>query len=272
MDSEIKKIYDTLPAADRAAIRKALQENDLITINAYKRAAAGSVVPDDIPQKETIKEKRPQGRPNLGLSEKNHALHWQEQKQLRTLNKKNDLVEVGPESGDDLLQFEKDYNQIINDVSEDFYINHADLIKKTPVFWYNSLLYEIKKQLPQIKYTDVARVGVAWEAFSSLIFKVGLFPTMEAFTALTGIYKYDLDKLLSPEAMRLKQKIYHDCRDNMIAQVGYNPMTQVNKMFLLKSVYGLNEGSPAQVVQADNNNKNIDDIPIFLVDDKSENL
>ena len=271
MDSDIKKIYDTLPAADRAAIRKALQENDLITINAYKRAAAGSVVPDDIPQKETIKEKRPQGRPALGLREKHIKQHNEDIKQLRTLNNINEVVEAGPEAGD-LDQFKNDYNQIINNVCNDFYLMHEDLVKKTPVFWYNSLFYEIKKELPSISYKDPDRVAVAWDCFTGLMFKIGLFPTMEAFTALTGVYKYQLEKMLSPEYIQLKTKIYNDCKDHMIAQVGYNPMTQVNKMFLLKSVYGLNEGSPAQVVQADSNNKNIDDIPVFLIDDKSENL
>lgn len=270
MDSEIKKIYDILPAADRAAIRKALLENDLITINAYKRAAAGSLVPDDIPQKETIKEKRPQGRPALGLRKKHINEGLEARKQLRTLNNINNDMEAA--GAGDLNQFKNDYNQIINNVCNDFYLMHEDLVKKTPVFWYNSLLYEIKKELPSISYKDPDRVAVAWDCFTGLMFKIGLFPTMEAFTALTGVYKYQLEKMLTPEYVQLKTKIYNDCKDHMIAQVGYNPMTQVNKMFLLKSVYGLSEGSPAQVVQADSNNKNIDDIPTFLIDDKSENL
>lgn len=269
MENDLKQIYSSLSKNDKKALRAAVLEGDLITINSYKRMAAAAAGPA-LPDVKKTPEKRTVGRPDMGLTDKHKKEYYSELKQFRTLNNNNnnDVIESRP---DDLEAFAAAYNNIIENCCNDFYINHVDLVKKTPVFWYNSLLYEIKKQLPKIDYKDVPRVAVAWEAFTALIYKIGLFPTMEAFTALTGIYKFNLEKLLTPEAIDLKQKIYNDCKDNMLAQVGYNPMTQVNKMFLLKSVYGLSEGSPAQVVQEDKKSRDFNDLPLFAITEKDEN-
>ena len=264
MDDKYKKVYDLLSINDKTAFRAALASGDLVTVGAYCRSFA----PDKPQQPPQLPPdvKRGRGRPDMGLSQQTKREHWQDIKQIRN-TKSNNIIEHIPGEvvpAASLDDFQKDYENIINKVCTDFYSVHDDLVKKSPFMWFNSLLYELKKELPAIDYKDAQRVGVAWDLFTGLMFKIGLFPTMEAFTTLTGIYKQQLFKELTPAHTALKQKIYNDCKNNMVAQVGYNPMTQVNKMFLLKSMYGFKESAAGDLVQDDKKQLNVDDIPLFL--------
>ena len=258
MDEELKKIYQGLSAKDQEQLRQALRENDLIKINAYKKAANLPIDKEALP----VKEKRGAGRPNYGLKKLDVQRIQQKNKQFTTLNN-IERLEGEEIEGESLEDFRARYAKIINETCIDFYDKHEDLVKKSPFIWYNSLLFEIKKKLPHISVLDAQRVEIAWDAFTELMFKIGLFPTMEAFTCLTGVYKQELYRQLTPAHVALKTKIYNDCRDNMTAQVSYNPMTQVNKMFLLKSVYGFKESSDAPVIEADQGKRTLDEIPKF---------
>ena len=264
MDDKQKEVYKTLSSKDKKAFRDAIQNNDLITITAYMRAAG---VRRDLVENETDK-KRGAGRPEIIPTQTSDYLNNEILKQYRQT--KN---EISPDAGAGLPidEFKTLYNDIIMDVCEQFYNNHPDIIKRPPFMWVNSLLLECKKQLPIIDIKDAQRVAVAWEAFTDLIYKVGLFPTMEAFTNLTGIYKQTLNNQLTPEHEAIKQKIYDDCRDNMLSQVSYNPMTQVNKLFLLKAVYGYSENGGARDLVAEKKTKKVNDIPLFSIEDKNEN-
>lgn len=259
MEDKYKQVYDLLSINDKKAFRAALASGDLVTVGAYCRSFA----PDNIQSFKGVKGSA--GRPDMGLTVEHKKQKNKELKEIRSV--KNDIIEFAP--GDlvpegSIKEFKDHYRTIINNACQDFYINHEDLVKKSPFMWVNSLLYEIKKQLPAISVKDAQRVGVAWDCYKELIYKVGLYPMIESFTTLTDIYKDQLYKELTPEHAALRQKIYNDCRDNMVSQVGYNPMTQVNKMFLLKSVYGFKESAAGDLVQDDKKQLNVDDIPLFL--------
>lgn len=263
MDDKYKNVYAQLSAADKKAFRKALSADDKITITAYLRAAG--VRPDLLENKEG---KRDRGRPALVPAQRNKQIIESENKQLR--NTKNiDTPEAGIES--DIKEFELLYNDIICSVSESFFADHPDIIKRPAFMWVNSLLLECKKQLPVIDIYNAQRVAVAWEAYKTLMYKVGLFPTMEAFTNLTGIYKQTLNGILTPEHEELRQKIFEDCRDNMLSQVSYNPLTQVNKLFLLKAVYGYSENNGSAQQITEKKTKNVNDIPLFSIENKENN-
>ena len=262
MEDKYKNVYAQLSATDKKAFRKALNEDDKITITAYLRAAG--VRPDLLENKEG---KRDRGRPALVPEQSKEKIHWEECKQLR--NTKNiERPEAGAEIS--IKEFESLYNDIICSVSESFFADHPDIIKRPAFMWVNSLLLECKKQLPIIDIYNAQRVGVAWEAYKTLMYKVGLFPTMEAFTNLTGIYKQTLNGILTPEHDELKEKIFNDCRDNMLSQVSYNPLTQVNKLFLLKAVYGYSENNSGAQQITEKKTKKIDDIPLFSIEDKQK--
>lgn len=263
MDDKYKKVYDGLSPLDRKAFREAIETNNHIAISSYM---AASEIKKDI---ENIPEKKPgRGRPHVASNVHCAALQNETYKQLRTT--KN--TTPGAAADDlDINEFIDLYNDTIDRVCVEFYEDHPDMVKKSPFMWYNNLLLELKKQLPIISIKDPERVAAAWEAFKALMYKIGLFPMMEAFTNLTGIYKETLYNQLNPAYISIREKIFRDCRDNMISQVGYNPMTQVNKLFLLKSVYGFREDQTPQHINQDNTKKNIDDIPIFSIEDKQEN-
>lgn len=264
MQEKYRKVYEGLSAKDKKAFREALAADDLITVTAYTRAAG---VRPDLLEADTNK-KREKGRPALVPAQRNKQIIESENKQLR--NTKNiDNPETGAELN--IKDFTELYNNIIVEVSEQFFAEHPDIIKRPAFMWVNSLLLECKKNLPVIDIYDAGRVAAAWEAYKALMYKVGLFPTMEAFTNLTGIYKETLNKQLTSEHEELRQKIYSDCRDNMLSQVSYNPMTQVNKLFLLKAVYGYSENSGGVQQITEKKTKKIDDIPIFSIEEKNEN-
>lgn len=263
MEDKYRQVYAGLSALDKKAFRQALKDHDKITITSYMRAAG--VKPDLLENKEGKKDR---GRPEIVPEQTNKNIHWAECRQLR--NTKNiDSPDAGAELN--INDFATLYNDIIDHVCESFFDNHPDIIKRPAFMWVNSLLLDCKKQLPIIDIYDAQRVAVAWEAFKSLMYKIGLFPMMEAFTNLTGIYKQALNQILTPEHEAIKQKIFDDCRDNMLSQVGYNPMTQVNKLFLLKAVYGYSENSGGVQQITEKKNKKINDIPLFSIEDKSEN-
>lgn len=264
MQEKYRKVYESLGAKDKKAFREALAADDLITITAYTRAAG---VRPDLLEADSSK-KREKGRPALVPEQTSKQQTEQFYKQLR--NTKNT---TSPEAGSDLdiNGFSELYNDIINSVAEQFFSEHPDIIKRPAFMWVNSLLLECKKNLPVIDIYDAGRVAAAWEAYKALMYKVGLFPMMEAFTNLTGIYKETLSHILTPEHEAVRQKIFSDCRDNMISQVGYNPMTQVNKLFLLKAVYGYSENSGGVQQITEKKTKKIDDIPIFGIEEKTEN-
>ena len=260
MDDRYKKIYDDLSSKDRAAFRAALASGDRVTINSYLAAAGLPKNLLDIPDKKPGRG-RPQVLPHEHCDVLVHDKHKQFTATKSAAGRRDDL---SPED------FARLYDDIITQVCDDFYNNHPDIVKKVPVLWFNSLLLELKKQLPTIDIHDAQRVSVAWEAFTGLMYKIGLFPTMESFTCLTGIYRQSLNNMLTPEHIALKEKIFNDCRENMVAQVAYNPMTQVNKLFLLKSVYGFREDQAQQQQTTENKTKNINDIPLFSREDKQD--
>ena len=270
MDDKYKSVYAQLSAADKKAFRRALAADDFITITAYMRAAG---VKRELAPCDDLQEgkKRGRGRPELAPGAHSKQDINKSNKQFRNTKNISALDDPGGVPELSIEQFRDLYHETITAVCEQFYNEHPDIIKRPPFMWVNSLLLECKKQLPIIDIKDAQRVAVAWEAFTDLIYKVGLFPTMEAFTNLTGIYKETLNKQLTPEHEELRQKIFSDCRDNMLSQVSYNPMTQVNKLFLLKAVYGYSENGGARDLVAEKKTKKVNDIPLFSIEDKNEN-
>lgn len=258
MDDLQKKVYAALPDSEKKNFRAAVAASDNIAINTYIRLAGlPDLLPDDL-QDDFYKKSKYDTRKQFH--------------NMPALPEKDNTPQEKTAAGgvDNLAAFEKEYTNIIENTCRSFYDMHPDIVKKTPFMWYNSLLYELKKVLPTIDLSRPEAVGVAWDCFCNLMYKIGLFPTMEAFTCLTGIYKDTLNRQLSPAFIELKKKIYNDCKDHLQAQVTYNPMTQVNKMFILKSVYGYSENNVNSDLVAglpDRQGLNVDDIPSFDLSD-----
>ena len=262
MQEKYRKVYEGLSAKDKKAFREALAADDKITVTSYIHAAGIK------PELLSDSPRTGAGRPEIVPEDSSDYMENVRGRQFRRV-KNTDSPEAGADL--DINGFSELYNDIINSVAEQFFADHPDIIKRPAVMWFNSLLLECKKNLPVIDIYDAGRVGAAWEAYKTLMYKIGLFPTMEAFTNLTGIYKQKLNEILTPEHIAIKEKMFEDCRDNMLSQVSYNPLTQVNKLFLLKAVYGYSENSGGVQQITEKKTKKIDDIPIFSIEEKTEN-
>lgn len=263
--SEQKEIYKTLTPENKKAFREAVAAGDLSTV---ARLSAGDLLPD---------EKRKQGRPARGMYDADIKKRSEYKKQFSAIVQPTNFnTEIVPEAGaadlDQIKNFADLYQLTIDTVCARFFADNPQLIKKHPSIWYNKLLMDIKKDLPKLDYINVDRVAVAWEAFKILMYNIGLFPTMEAFHNLTGLYLDRFLRALNPAAVDFYKNMRADCKAAMTDQVNINPVTQVNKLFILKSVYGFSEAGP--VSSGDDIGRavrNIDDIPLFEIDDKNKN-
>lgn len=221
--------------------------------------------------------KRGAGRPNRGLSEICTKKRHEISKTLRTVTPPEtfspELVErVAGEVVDikDVDQFLELYELTIESVKEQYFIEHPDNLKRPPHEWYAQLLYVCRDNLPQVDKNDITAVGGVWDIFCRLMSSIKLFPTREAFTNLTGIYKQTIDKRLSSEWVALCQKMTHDCESGLVNQVAFNTNTQINKLFLLKSVYGYREADTQKTIEVNHTIKKVDDIPLFGIENKEE--
>ena len=75
----------------------------------------------------------------------------------------------------------------------------------------------------------------------------------------------------TPEWKALSQKMTNDCESGLVNQVAFNTNTQINKLFLLKSVYGYKEADTQKTIEVNHTIKKINDIPLFEIPDKAEN-
>ena len=261
MTPEQKKVYKTLPPEARRDFREAVELDDLTTIARYMQPLGD--------------EKRGRGRPDLDLTSSKEILRCKQGKQLRAVKSINgfnkEIVGDGAGLPDDINNFRDLYQLTIDDVKSRFFIDNEYVINKHPYVWYNRLLMALKKELPRVTIDQPQRVAVAWDAFKGLMYDIGLFPTYEAFQNLTGIYKEQVSKQLSPDWVQLSQKMFADCKASMLDQVNINPATQINKIFILKSVYGYTEAGPAAGPIEAKKVRNIDDMPLFSLEDKQDN-
>ena len=222
--------------------------------------------------------KRERGRPNKGQTILCDKKRHESGSLIRNIkqpdNFKPELVEsVAGEVIDvkDIKQYLELYQLTIDSVKEQYFADHPDNIKRPPHEWFSQLLYVCKDNLPRIDKNDIKAVAGVWEIYCRLMTSIKLFPTREAFTNLTGVYKEDIDKKLTPEWMALARKMRNDCESGLVNQVAYNNNTQINKLFLLKSVYGYKEADTQKTIEVNHNIKKIDDIPLFGIPDKTEN-
>ena len=222
--------------------------------------------------------KRGKGRPNKGLSKAAQKERVQTKSIYAAITPpetfKPELVErVTGEVIDikDTKQFLELYQLTIDTVKEQYFNEHPDNLKRPPHEWFAQLLYICRENTPRIDNNNIEAVAGVWDIFCKLMQDIKLFPTREAFTNLTGIYKQSIDKRLTPEWISLSQKMQHDCESGLVNQVAFNTNTQINKLFLLKSVYGYKEADTQKTIEVNHTIKKIDDIPLFGLPDNNGN-
>lgn len=220
-------------------------------------------------------KKRP-GRPNKGLNEKSRLEYNEkrnrEYKEFTNIKQNehfnSEIVEaVGGEvvNEDDIKEFTELYNLTVDTVLDNFKAEHDELIKKHPNIWYKPLLMEVKKNTPKITIDNIDKCGAVWDCLRNLLNSIGLFMTFEAFSKVTGIYKYQIEnnKDLSPKYRAFSNKIYNDCKDDLQTELYYSPINSVNKIYLNKAVYGVIEKTEPKQIEVHHDIRNYDNLPMF---------
>lgn len=172
----------------------------------------------------------------------------------------------------DLRQFQEMYLLTCEHELEEFKENNADLVKKHPNIWYRQVLAEIKKNTPKVTIDDIDKLEVIFDCLNSFLFKMGLCVSFSLFQQMTNTYEFQYDKLgkVNPKYNMLVQKIYYTSKNALITELSNNPVTQANKYYLGKSIYGLIEKSEAKQIEIVHKVDTIDDIPIFGIEQKAD--
>lgn len=163
--------------------------------------------------------------------------------------------------------------QTIKAVSDKFYTDYPDKIKKHPSTWFRFLCNTIKKNSPKISNDDYEKISRLWDLYADLCISVGINRTLENFQIFSGLGYNTIDKLKegqNPACADLCKKIYSDCRNDLVGGLSSSFGSSPNQMFIAKSVYGLSENTIVTHVSATEIKKSADDIPLFL-DDKHKN-
>lgn len=163
--------------------------------------------------------------------------------------------------------------QTIKTVSEQFYSDYPDKIKKHPSTWFRFLCNTIKKNSPKSPNDDYEKISRLWDLYSDLCISVGINRTIENFQIFSGISYDVIDRIRdmsSPACIELSKKVFTDCRNDLVGGLSSSFGSSPNQMFIAKSVYGLSENTIVTHVSAAEIKKSADDIPLFL-NDKHKN-
>ena len=182
-------------------------------------------------------------------------------------NQTEELPPADLRTGEDV---QKEYERIAVQQLSIFREQYPDKMKKPPCTWFNALLLRIKKNAIPLDRNNPDQIRGAWEFFKQLAYECEIFPTIEAFSNLTGIYREDLRRRGSKGFFDLNLTLYRDSKNAILDQVATNPYTQINKIFLLKSVYGYTENNTQKNEQQIDQVPDIDDIPLFGLEDKNK--
>lgn len=221
------------------------------------------------------------GRKNTGKT----AAHYEEYKinklkknrALQSVKQSNDfeIIEKCSASlveSDDPEQFRELYSLTCKSILEDFKRDNSELVKKHPYNWFKSVLLQIKKAVPKITADDLDKVNVVWDCLCDLMYNIGLYPTYEIFYLMTGISKEMLKRRSGVNSKYLEtiKKISNEADSALITELAMSPYNSTNKIFLAK-VHGIIEKTEPKQVEVVHRLQGLDDIPIFGIEQKSDN-
>jgi len=164
---------------------------------------------------------------------------------------------VKKENKTDQITDIKEYEQIIKYYSE-LYVNEyilplygnninglelLNVINKQ----FNAMLLYIRKYIPKINYNDLQLLNDIFNLYVELCVKYNHLPTIQGFCFMSNISQNTIDKWkngytkLSIERMETIKKWYSICKGFLIDDLNNSDKASINKIFIAKSVYGLND-------------------------------
>ena len=217
---------------------------------------------------EVNKIKRGRGRPvgstyiNQG---KNEIVELK--KALRREKNNNFPDEVINNYSGDVVSYIDTFADTVQIVKNEFFADYPDRIKKHPSTWFRFLCLKVKQNTPKLDDKNYNLISAIWDIYSNLCLEVGINRTIENFQIFTGLSWSTIDELKkgsSPECKQITKKIYDSCKSDIVGGLASSYGSSPNQMFIAKSIYGIVENTVVTHVSATENNKSVDDIPLFI--------
>jgi len=177
----------------------------------------------------------------------------------------------------------KQYEQIIKYYSE-LYINEyilplygnninglelLNVINKQ----FNAMLLYIKKYIPKPNYNDLSLLDHLFDLYVELCIKYNRNPTLQGISILLGISYNTLlrwksgNLRVSLERINLINKWHETCKSFLIDDLSNSDKTSVNKIFISKAIYGLNDNINA-IQNSDLNEIQVESLPTLSISNK----
>ena len=212
--------------------------------------------------------KRGRGRPS---TRDEMGRKWATHVRDKLLSQKNNdfPLDIQEKYSGDVVEnnFVSAFSDTVQAVKEQFFADYPERIKKHPSTWFRFLCLKVKENTPKIDNNNFNLISDIWDIYSNLCLEIGINRTIENFQIFTGLSWYTIDKLKtgsSPDCIDVTKKIYDSCKSDIVGGLASSYGSSPNQMFIAKSIYGVVENTVVTHVSATENNKSVDDIPLFI--------
>lgn len=137
---------------------------------------------------------------------------------------------------------------------------------------FNAMLFYIRKYIPKINHDNLQLLDYIFNLYIELCLKYNRLPTIQGFSILSNIsyntlirWKNGMLKV-SPERINLLEKWFNTCKGFLADDLNNSEKTSVNKIFIAKSIYGINDNVNA-ITDTHLNEIQIESLPILSLED-----
>ena len=259
-----REFYKTMSADDQKTFRQALADGERKTLEMLVDRYNGN--------REIIKGTRT----NTNRTEKSQ----EERNTFRTTLFNEEQPKTFPQIErvegeiveDNIEEFKRLYQMTCAQVLRDYKEENEDLVKRHPYLWYKPLLIRLKRNTPKVSADEVEKLEVVWDILKDFMAEIGMYITYETYCNLLSIHDYQLVKRgeVNPKYVELRKKIFIERDEALMDELQHNPYSQPNKIFVAKT-HGILEQTQSKTIEVIHTTPKLDEIPIFGIDQKSEN-
>lgn len=138
---------------------------------------------------------------------------------------------------------------------------------------FNALLLYINRHINKPNYDNLLLLNDMFYSYVELCFSFNRLPTIQGFSFISGINKQTIYKWktgyskVSLERMEMIKNWFDTCKDVLVDDLSNSDKTSVNKIFVAKSVYGLQDS--ANVISDNGLNEiQVETLPTLAISNK----
>lgn len=112
---------------------------------------------------------------------------------------------------------------------------------------FNAMLLYIRKYIPKIDNSNLELLDYIFSLYVELCIKYSRLPTIQGFCFMSNISQNTIDKWkngytrLNPKRIEMIKKWYSICKGFLVDDLNNSDKASINKIFIAKSVFGLND-------------------------------